>query len=313
MGELVQLYTMMRRIRCVEEVLAELYFDQEMRCPVHLCIGHEAVAVGVCDALRTDDIVYSNHRAHGHYLAKGGNIRALVAEFYGRKSGCCGGRGGSMHLIDRSVGFMGATPIVGGSIPLAVGTSWAAKLRGETTVAVVFFGDGCFEEGVMHESLNFAALHALPVLFVCENNRLAVYTSLRERQPGRPIYEVARAHGWRVFHGDGSDVNWVSQAADTAVAHARSGSGPCFLEVDVYRWREHCGPNFDDELCYRSEEEIRLGLDRDPLERCRALLDRATGDLDALDAEIMNEVRTVFAWARAQPEAVDGLAETSYV
>ena len=154
--ELIALYRTMLRIRRVEEVLADRYAEQQMRCPMHLCIGQEAIAAGVCAALRRDDIVYSNHRAHGHSLAKGGDLNAMVAELYGLTTGCCGGRGGSMHLIDQRVGFMGATPIVGGTVPLAVGAAWAARLQGQDRLGVAFFGDGCFEEGDMHESLNFA-------------------------------------------------------------------------------------------------------------------------------------------------------------
>ena len=165
----------MLRIRRVEESIARRYAEQEMRCPTHLCIGQEAIAVGVCNALLRTDKVFSNHRAHGHYLAKGGDLNAMIAELYGRAAGCCGGRGGSMHLIDLDAGFMGATPIVGGTVPIAVGSAWASCLKNSSDVTVVFFGDGCFEEGVMHESLNFAALHNLPIVFICENNSYSVY------------------------------------------------------------------------------------------------------------------------------------------
>ena len=153
----VEYHRAMLRIRLVEQAIAERYAEQQMRCPMHLCIGQEAIAVGVCAALQPDDKVFSNHRAHGHYLAKGGSLKAMLAELYGRATGCCGGRGGSRHLIDLDAGFMGATPIVGGTVPLAVGSAWAARLQRQPRVTVVFFGDGCFEEGVVHESLNFAA------------------------------------------------------------------------------------------------------------------------------------------------------------
>jgi len=165
----IDLLKNMLRIRRVEEALADRYAEQQIRCPMHLCIGQEAIAVGVAAALKIKDKIYSNHRAHGHYLAKGGNLKAMIAELYGRATGCCGGRGGSMHMIDLDVGFMGATPIVGGTVPLAVGSAWASKLQKKNDVTVIFFGDGCFEEGVMHESLNFAALYSLPILFLCEN------------------------------------------------------------------------------------------------------------------------------------------------
>ena len=182
----------MLRIRRVEEAIADRYVEQEMRCPTHLCIGQEAIAVGVCDVLERKDKVFSNHRAHGHYLAKGGDLSAMIAELYGRVTGCCGGRGGSMHLIDLDAGVMGTTPIVGGTIPVATGSAWASALQKRGEVTVVFFGEGCFEEGVMHESLNFAALHKLPIVFICENNEFSVYTPLSLRQPQRQQHQIAK-------------------------------------------------------------------------------------------------------------------------
>lgn len=303
--ELTDLYRVMLRIRRVEEALAHRYAEQQMRCPMHLCIGQEAIAAGVCAALRVDDVVYSNHRAHGHYLAKGGDLNAMVAELYGRATGCCGGRGGSMHLIDQRVGFLGATPIVGGTVPLAVGAAWAARLRGEDRVGVTFFGDGCFEEGVVHESMNFATLHRLPVLFVCENNNFSVYTPLEERQPARPIHAVAQAHGMSTWTGDGNDVEAVALIAREAAARARAGEGPQFLEFDTYRWREHCGPNFDDELNYRSAEEITAGKERCPVARTRSRLDReyrvSQERLDAMERDIAREIDAAFRFALESP------------
>jgi TPP-dependent pyruvate/acetoin dehydrogenase alpha subunit len=272
---------------------------------MHLCIGQEAVAVGVCETLQSTDLVFSNHRAHGHYLAKGGDLPAMIAELYGRAAGCCGGRGGSMHLIDLEAGFMGATPIVGGTVPLAVGAAWAASLRGTGQVAVVFFGDGCFEEGVVHESMNFAALHRLPVLFVCENNQFSVYTRLDRRQPDRPIHRIASAHGLRVDQGDGNDVEGVYQKARMACDLARSGAGPQFLEFSVYRWREHCGPNFDDELAYRQADEISAGVAACPIRRFSGiLLEReaiSQANIERWESEIASEVAAAFEIALAAP------------
>ncbi len=303
--ELITLYRAMLRIRMIEEALADRYAEQQMRCPMHLCIGQEAIAGGVCAALAPDDVVFSNHRAHGHYLAKGGDLKAMIAELYGRSTGCCGGRGGSMHLIDLHAGFMGATPIVGGTVPLAVGAAWAARLKGEDKTGVAFFGDGCFEEGVIHESMNFAALYRLPVLFVCENNNFSVYTPLKERQPARPIHVVAQAHGWGAWHSDGNDVEAVVAIAREAVHRARAGEGPQFLELDTYRWREHCGPNFDDELNYRSEAEIAAGKAGDPVARARTKLlqeGRASQDqLDKMTQEITAEISAAFEFALSSP------------
>ncbi len=302
---MIKLYASMLRIRMVEEALADRYAEQQMRCPMHLCIGQEAIAVGVCASLQRRDRVYSNHRAHGHYLAKGGDLKSLIAELYGRTTGCCGGRGGSMHLIDTEVGFMGATPIVGGTIPVAVGAAWATKLKHERDVTCLFFGDGCFEEGVLHESMNFAVLHHLPIIFVCENNDCSVYTPLRDRQPDRPIHAIANAHGCNTFHGDGNDLAWVHHTAQKAVAHARTGEGPCFIEATTYRWREHCGPDVDDALGYRSAEAIEAGRASDPLLRCRRQLlsDGAVSEaqLDQLHQSIAGEIAQAFDWAIASP------------
>ncbi|NOX75100.1 MAG: thiamine pyrophosphate-dependent dehydrogenase E1 component subunit alpha [Gammaproteobacteria bacterium] len=257
----------MLRIRRIEEALAKRYAEQEMRCPMHLCIGQEATAVGVTAALKKDDHVFSGHRAHGHYLAKGGDLTRMIAELYGRVTGCCEGRGGSMHLIDQAAGFMGSTPIVGGTVPVAVGAAWASTLRNEGRVIALFFGDGCFEEGVLHESMNFAALHQLPILFVCENNDYAVYTALGDRQPQRPIHGIAAAHGLQTSNLDGNDVRAVQTAAAEATQRARSGEGPQFLELHTWRWREHCGPDIDDQLGYRSPEAQAAWLARCPIQR----------------------------------------------
>jgi pyruvate dehydrogenase E1 component alpha subunit len=298
-----QLQYSMLRIRRIEEQLAKRYEEQEMRCPMHLCIGQEAIAVGVGSALTKSDKMYSNHRAHGHYLAKGGSLDAMIAELYGRASGCCGGRGGSMHMIDLDVGFMGATPIVGGTVPLAVGAAWASKLQKKTDVTVIFFGDGCFEEGVVHESLNFAALHQLPILFVCENNDFSVYTRRNERQPDRSIHEIAAAHGIKTAYGDGNDVELIFNLTSSALKDLRSGNGPWFLELSAYRWREHCGPDFDDHLQYRTLEEIESGKAACPIERFKnkslgnGLFSSA--EIEKMEREIKTEINKSFAFALA--------------
>jgi pyruvate dehydrogenase E1 component alpha subunit len=305
------LFRSMLRIRRLEEAIADRYAEQEMRCPMHLCIGQEAIAVGVCAALAESDVMFSNHRAHGHYLAKGGNMNAMLAELYGRSTGCCGGRGGSMHLIDLDVGFMGATPIVGGTVPLAVGAAWAASLKNEKRISVIFFGDGCFEEGVVHESLNFAALHKLPVLFVCENNEFSVYTRLNERQAKRPIYKIAEAHGLTSYVGDGNDVEEVFSIAKIAVDSARHGKGPQFIELSTYRWREHCGPDFDDHLGYRAAQEIEIGLNDCPIAKFSDRLKQhntiSQADVERFEAEIAKEVANAFKFARssAKPSPQD--------
>jgi TPP-dependent pyruvate/acetoin dehydrogenase alpha subunit len=304
--ELVRYYTAMLRIRLVEERIAELYREQEMRCPVHLCIGQEAVAVGVCAALRGSDRVMSGHRSHGHYLAKGGDLRAMLAEFYGKVTGCCLGKGGSMHLVDQAAGFVGATPIVGSTIPIAVGVAFAAAVRGEGRVTAVFFGEGATEEGVFHESLNFAALEKLPIIFVCENNLYSVYSPLSVRQPeSRDICRLAEASGARTCRGDGNDVVQVASLAGCAAEDARSGQGPVLMELATYRWREHCGPNYDNDLGYRTEAEFLLWKARCPIRRLRDVLlaSGAASDAElATIAESLNaEISDAVAFAKSSP------------
>src|SRR5215469_7287442 len=258
----------MLRIRLVEEGIAERYAEQQMRCPVHLCIGQEAVAAGVCDLLAADDQAMSTHRAHGHYLAKGGSLPAMLAEMYGKATGCASGMGGSMHLIDLEAGFLGAAPIVGSTIPIAVGVAFGSVLRGENRVVTAFFGEGATEEGAFHEALNFAALKRLPVLFVCENNLYSVYSPLSARQPaGRDLFRLAASHGIESRQGDGNDVGAVHAMTGEALEHIRSGAGPAFLEFGTYRWREHCGPNYDNQIGYRSEEEFQRWRALCPIER----------------------------------------------
>lgn len=289
-----RLYTAMLRIRMVEEKIVELYPEQQMRCPVHLSIGQEGVAAGVCEALDAKDTVMSGHRAHAHYLAKGGNLKKMIAEIYGKAAGSSGGRGGSMHLIDRKAGFIGSTPIVGGTIPVAVGLAWAASMKKEKQVSVIFLGEGTTEEGVWHESMNFAALHKLRVLFVCENNLYSVYTPLHERQPDRPRTGIAQAHGLYVDHGDGNTALEVYKKTVKALQRIRSGKGPAFIEFDTYRWREHCGPNYDNTLGYRSEKEFLAWQKKDPLKNIRKPV-----NADSIAKKLEREVTDAFAFAKA--------------
>lgn len=258
----------MYRIRSVEERIAELYAEQRMRCPVHLSIGQEAVAVGVCAALEPYDYAMSGHRSHAHYLAKGGSLKAMFAELYGKADGCTGGIGGSMHLVDLDAGFLGAVPIVGSTIPIAVGTALGSQMENNGRVTVAFFGEGATEEGVFHESVNFASLHKLPIVFVCENNFFSVYTPMNVRQPAhREVFQQAIGHGVEAFQADGNDVLKVRELTEKAVAKARAGDGPTFLEFKTYRWREHCGPNFDNDIGYRTPAEFEEWRAMDPLGR----------------------------------------------
>lgn len=300
------LYARMLRIRLVEEKIAELYPEQQMRCPVHLSVGQEAVAVGVCAALEPEDYALSTHRSHAHYLAKGGDLKAMLGELYGRVTGCCQGKGGSMHLIDRSVGFLGAVPIVGSTIPIGVGAAFGTLLRKERRVTSVFLGDGATEEGVFHEAVNFAVLKRLPVVFVCENNFFSVYSSLDVRQPrNREIYALARGYGLDSQQSDGNDVEAIHDVTRAAVEKTRSGAGPAFLEFKTYRWREHCGPHYDNHVGYRSEQEFEEWKARCPVTRLkRRLLERGLAtqqELDGIEAALANEVEEAVAFAKASP------------
>lgn len=293
-----RLYRSTLRIRLVEERIAELYSEQEMRCPVHLCIGQEAIAAGVCEALEKKDVVMSGHRAHGHYLAKGGNLKKMMAEIYGKVTGCSKGRGGSMHLIDLKVNFLGSTPIVANVLPVATGVAWAAKLRGKEHVTVVFMGEGATEEGVWHECMNFAVLHKLPVVYVCENNLYSVYTPLSQRQPKRELTGIAAAHGLRVFAGDGNDAVAVYEMAQEARQHVLAGQGPVFMELATYRWREHCGPNYDNDLGYRTEKEFLAWKKKDPLNKFADIDDF---ELASMKKKIESEIDEAVEFAKSSP------------
>ncbi|MBI2870536.1 MAG: thiamine pyrophosphate-dependent dehydrogenase E1 component subunit alpha [Candidatus Omnitrophica bacterium] len=257
----------MLRIRRLEERIKELYPQQRMRCPCHLTIGQEAIAAGVCAHLGKGDKVFGTYRGHGIYLAKGGGLNALMAELYGKDTGCTSGRGGSMQLIAPEVGFVCTSAIVGGTLPMAVGAALSARLHQAREIALVFFGDGATEEGVFHESMNFAALKKLPVVFVCENNFYSCYTHQRFRQPLDNIYKRAGVYGMPGDCVDGNNVVEVWQAAREAVERARGGGGPSLLECRTYRWLEHVGPHDDTHLGYRSEEEVRQGREECPIKR----------------------------------------------
>ena len=271
--DMLRLFYSMLRIRLVEEEIVTYYPEQEMRCPVHLSIGQEAVAAGVCANLTNVDYVLSNHRSHDHYLAKGGSLIAMMAEIFGKAEGCTRGKGGLMHLIDLKAGFLGAVPIVGSTIPIAAGVALGTLMKGEKRITTVFFGDGTIEEGVFHEALNFAALKKLPMLFVCENNLYSVYSPLSVRQPAnREIVSIARGHGVESYQGDGNDVLDVYHLTQKAVNTINQCGGPVFLEFKTYRWREHCGPNYDNTIGYRTEKEFLSWKERCPIERFKHYL-----------------------------------------
>lgn len=304
-GIRLEMFRQMLRIRIVEEEIADRYSEQEMRCPTHLCIGQEAPPAGVSAHLRTHDLVFSGHRSHGHYLAKGGDLRAMIAEIYGRSTGCASGKGGSQHLVDLSCGFMGSAPILASTISVGAGAAWAAKMAGDNRVVVVYFGDGATEEGTFHEAMNFAGVKQLPVVFVCENNLYSVHSALSVRQPDRPIAALGPAHGVKACRGSGNDVEEVYDAAGAAIERARGGGGPTLIELATYRWMEHCGPDEDTDLGYRTREELIDWQASDPVSTYAATLQNegilSRQALCTMRRHIEDEVNDAFAFAKTSP------------
>lgn len=294
----------MTYLRRFEEKIVEVYGRQDMKTPVHLYVGQEAIAAGVGAHLRPEDYLVTTHRSHAHCLVKGAAPEALYAEFYGRVTGCCKGMGGSMHPAFPELGITGTSAIVGGGIPHGVGLALAARMRGESRLAAVFFGDGASEEGTFHESLNFAALKKLPVLFVCENNGYATVSPLNQRQPNPDVVERARGYGIMAEQVDGNDVAAVYATAESAVEHIRAGKGPAFIEAMTYRWKGHVGPEEDWTRGARSKDELEQWKTRCPIERTLATLleqGMVRADYDERVAELDAELDAAIERARQAP------------
>jgi pyruvate dehydrogenase E1 component alpha subunit len=299
------LFRSMLRIRMFEERIVELYPAQEMKCPVHLCIGQEAIAAGVCENLAPDDYVMSNHRGHGHCIAKGSSMKALMAEFYGRTTGCSKGKGGSMHLIDMERGIPGTSAIVGGGIPMGVGTALASRLRKDGRVTVVFFGDGAFDEGAFYESFNFAALKKLPVVFVCENNFYATNSPQTARQSVCRISDTAAAFDAHGVCVDGNDAKAVYEASRAAIDKARAGGGPSLIEATTYRWKGHVGPDEDHAKGCRDAGELDDWKDKCPIKTMKARLLSTSliteAEIEKEKAAIAVEIDEAVEFALASP------------
>lgn len=300
---LLNLYRIMQEIRMVEQKIGELYRDNEMKTPIHLCNGQEAVSAGVCANLRDTDYMFSNHRGHGHYIAKKGNLREMIAELYNRETGCSKGRGGSMHLVDIRVGIMGSSSIVAGGIPLATGTALASVLRNEARVSVVFLGDGAAEEGVLYESINFAVLKKLPVIYVCENNLYSVCSPLRNRQPDDNIYKRAAGFSIPACKVDGNNVMDVYDVARTAVELARCGGGPSFIECATYRLTDHHDTKTGVEIGYRTQEEWNYWEEKCPVKTFERILVKngilTDGKIKTIIEEIVKKIQDAFDFARS--------------
>ena len=289
----------MYRIRSVEEEIAKRYHNGKMRCPTHLSIGQEAVPAAFSLLASKKDFAVSSHRGHAHYLGKGGNLKSMIAEIYGKETGCSKGKGGSMHLIDLSVNFMGTSAIVGNSIPIGVGLGLSAKIKNTKQISFIFLGDGAVEEGVFYESINFATVKKLPVIFICENNLYSVYSPLSVRQPkNRSISKMVNAIGPKALSCDGNDVLKVYNTIEKAISNTKKGKGPFFLEFFTYRWLEHCGPNYDNDIGYRTEDEFEKWKKKEPIHRLRKKIRKQLSpNLVSIENQIKKEIISAFSFA----------------
>jgi TPP-dependent pyruvate/acetoin dehydrogenase alpha subunit len=295
-----RLYRALFRIRRVEEEVARIYPSDKIKSPVHLSIGQEPVAVGVCDPLRRDDVLFGTYRDHATYLAKGGDLRRMIAELYGKATGCAKGKGGSMHLIDLAAGAMGASAIVGTTIPHAVGYAYALRLEKSDRLVVSMFGDGAVDEGTFHESLNWAGLQKLPMIFVCENNHYAIHSHHLARHASDNICERARTYGVEAERIEGNDVLAIrSKIAAAAEELRRTGQGPRFFECMTYRMKEHVGPSDDYQHGYRSPDEVAPWMKNDPVKTLTAQIPDARRA--AIERAVEEEIRDAFEFAEKSP------------
>ena len=270
---LLQIYKKIFLIRETEEKIAREYHQQDIRCPVHLSTGQEAVPSVLSHFLNNNDIAVSTHRGHAHYLAKGGNLKKMIAEIYGKSTGCSKGKGGSMHLVDKKVGFYGTSAIVGNSIPVGLGIAYNFIIEKKKNISIVYLGDGAVEEGVFYETLNFSAVRKIPTLFICENNLYSVYSSLSVRQPkNRNICKMVEEIGVSAIEADGNDINQIFKVCKKTISQMRKSPRPFFILFNTYRWREHCGPEYDNELGYRTLNEFKYWKKKDAIKNIKRLL-----------------------------------------
>ncbi|OGL06840.1 MAG: pyruvate dehydrogenase (acetyl-transferring) E1 component subunit alpha [Candidatus Rokubacteria bacterium RIFCSPLOWO2_02_FULL_68_19] len=300
--QLLEMYAAMLRVRLFEERARELYAGGRIPGFIHLSVGQEAVAVGVCAALRRDDYLLSTHRGHGHLIAKGGSLRALMAELYGKATGCCKGKGGSMHIADASVGYLGANGVLAAGCVLAPGVGLSIQMRKTDQVVVAIFGDGAANRGPFHEGVNLAALWRAPAVFVCENNRWASTTAQAVSTAGGSIAQRAAGYGIPGVTVDGNEVLAVFEAVGEAVARARRGEGPSLVEAQTIRWLGHYE---GDPQLYRGKDEVAEGRSRDPVGRLRQVLEERNL-LDAahavrIEAAVKGEIDDAVAFAEASP------------
>jgi pyruvate dehydrogenase E1 component alpha subunit len=293
-----KLYFNSLRIRMIEERISREYANQDIRCPIHLSIGQEAISSPLSLVFNKKDFVVSNHRSHAHYLGKGGDLKKFIAELYGKKTGCSGGRGGSMHLNDKSCGFIASTPIVANSIPLGVGLALSKKIKKEKGVVIIFFGDAAVEEGVFFESLNFAIVKKLKVIFVCENNFYSVYSCFKDRQPkGRKIAKVVKSFGIKSLRLNGDNFYNNYKIYKKAYNFVKSNNLPIFIEFLTYRFVEHCGPNTDDHLNYRNINDLELWKKKDSIFE-KTFFFKKYLNKPSLEENIKKEINDAFIFAK---------------
>ncbi|MBW1979328.1 MAG: thiamine pyrophosphate-dependent dehydrogenase E1 component subunit alpha [Deltaproteobacteria bacterium] len=289
------------KIRLFEDRIVDLYARGLVPGLAHLYIGEEAVAAGACAALRDDDYITSTHRGHGHVIAKGAELKLMMAELFGKKTGYCKGKGGSMHIADMKIGILGANGIAGGGLPIAVGAGLSAKWRGTDQVTVSFFGDDASNNGTFHEGLNFASLHKLPVVFVCENNQYGISVHQKQHQPITDIAIRATSYDMPGVVVDGNDVIQVHEAVTKAVRRARAGEGPTLIECKTYRWRGHHEGDPNQGSRYRTKQEIEEWKKKDPVKRLaeKLLADKVVTKkkLEELEANILKEIEGAVAFA----------------
>lgn len=302
---LIELYRVMLKIRLAEQKVIEVYPTDKIQSPVHLSIGQEAVSAGTCLALRKTDRIYGTYRGHGIYIAKGGDLGRMFAELYGKDTGCARGKGGSMHLVAPEVGLMGCSAVVASTIPVATGDALASDLQGRARVVLAFFGDGAVDEGVFYESVNFAVLKNLPILFVCENNGYAIHSKVRDRHVQTELWRLCEGLGLAGRRLDGDDVGLVYESVGKAVEAIRGGGPPQFLEFMTYRWHEHVGPGVDYVEAYRVPDERHRATASDPLDRTRAELVKKRGvslvRLAEWEATAREELESAVRFAECSP------------
>jgi acetoin:2,6-dichlorophenolindophenol oxidoreductase subunit alpha len=301
-NELKSILKKMRLIRIVEESLAIIIRNGEIYCPVHLSVGQEAISAAVCEVLEKKDYVFSTHRNHGHYLAKGGNLKNLIAEIFCRETGCSRGRGGSMHVVDKEVGFMGSSAIVGGSLPIAVGAALSSQYLKSKRISVVFFGDGATDEGIFYECINMAVLYKLPVLFVCENNDFATHLPNLIRQSNAVVSDRVKGFKINAVKVDGNNPIEIHNTARELISGIRNNTGPALLECVTYRWFSHAGCWTDMDVGFRKKVDVEYWMSKCPIKMLYKLLVSkkmiSEIEFNKMNEEIENEMNDAVSYAK---------------